>query len=258
MSTIEAASPSPSERLADMRKRRSEESFGMVWAIGGRCLWRLWAPLTIYAATGALCWIWLWVSGAPIGTSTQFHTAALVLTTPLWVALLWLWDARFALPMAYSRGPISPLTWTLSVLGPPVLVVVSQALHMVELPAGPLRGWSVLAISDLDPTVGLSASDLVNNASLIYFAILASPLLVAVSFGALVWLPKGAAKEFGSFVMGLIVAFVPFVFRGSVEPPEGADTHEVVLFAPIALSGTFGAIAGWRIFRQIPAKPTGP
>ncbi len=229
------------------------EFLGLVAAIGGRGLWRLWAPLAAYAAVGSLSWIWWWFTEAPPGTSSYFSATVLVLATPLWVALLWLWGTRFALTMGYSRWRVFVFTWTLSALGPFVLVVICIGAQLVEHRIGPLSGYAVWAVSNVEDLNATTVDYFLNSPNLTYYPQVASPLLIPVALGAIGWLRGGMPRGLVVFALATAIMFALFAGASALDFWLEPRYRSTGLWLPFIIGNTAGGFVGWRMFRRIPA-----
>lgn len=247
MQTLVRANDNSKARRAGLSQWH--QLWGMTSAVGGRALWRLWIPVAAYALTGVLSWIYLWASGAELGSYSGWPGVVIILSTPLWVSLLWLWGARFALSLGYARGTIFAFTWALTTLGPVGLVLFSSIAHMLEYRLGALRGLRVWAIIDGDK---MGADPSLFNGVVIYFAMLASPLLIAISLGAIAWLRYSVAAAISVTLLAGALAFGFLILSGIVDN-QPQFQNNVALSAPLPIEIVLGAFVGWRMFRRTPA-----
>lgn len=226
--------------------------FAVAAAVGGRGLWRLWIPLVAYVGAGLLSYVNFWMSGTQVGASTQFPATVLILSTPGWVGLLWLWGARFALSMGYQRTQVFSLVWALSIIGPLTLPVVAIGVQFVEKRVGFLGGWSVWSVEDTE--FGPRLSEMLMQSYVVnYFPMLASPVLLALRFGAIAWLRSGAARALGVFACALIVMLALFVAVSAIDFSYQPSNQMIVLLMPVIVGSTAGGYVAWRMFRGIPA-----
>lgn len=241
----------------DAARAAFRSGVGVLAAVGGRWLWRYWWPLAVWLLAAGAARLWLATSprtidGAPL-TNSMLPGATTLFSTPIAVALLWLWGSRFALGLGHSRGIVFVVTAATSLVLP---IVVTLAGAVAAVNEYRYVGRSGLRVFIQEESNTLGADSGVVNIATVIFAIYVLPLLVILSVMLAGWIGRGIAGVLIGLAGGLLAYAAGIALWGPIErltealipiTQQWSNAPEGVLSMGLACVGML--TLGWFLFR---------
>ncbi len=190
---------------------------GVVAAIGGRWLWRLWWPLALWLFVAGATRLWLATGprtfdGTPI-TSSMTPGATLLLACPVAVVLLWAWGARFALGLGLPRGAVYVAAAVSSMTLPALNELLGATATVWEYRLVGRYGLRVF-LGEGSNTLG--TDDSVLNIATTVMAIYGMPLLAVLAGTCAGYLGRGIVGALFGIVCGALLYPVGIALWGPV------------------------------------------